>query len=120
MKTFLVWARTVLIETMSSPAVSGPLSSVRRSRRTSSSLVLSSSTRPCCWGRGGGPWAARTAAACSADPLSRTALQQGVHRRAGVEEDADEAFDGRPGQRLFEGREGPGRVAGGVVGEGQQ
>ena len=110
---------------MSSRAMSGPLRSLRSSRSTSSSRLLSSSTRARTVGASvadvsgrGGRSAARSRRACSAAGPCRAAVsQESGHRRALVEEDPDVALGRGSGQRLIQCGRGRRGVAGRLVGE---
>ena len=101
----LVWVRMVLSETVSSRAMSGPLRSLRSSRRTWSSRSLNGSTKP----RWIGVWRARELSGCEevagvigCSSLLRGSPKQGGHGWALVEEHSDVALRLRQRQRLFQ------------------
>ena len=97
---FCVCVRTVFSDTASSRAMSGPPRSLLSSRRTSSSRSLSGSIRACLTGPSDPVGPARRASVRRYSGAIRCFagdLQQGRHRLAFVEEDADVAL--RLGQR---------------------
>ena len=115
----LVWVRMVLSETVSSRAMSGPLRSVRSSRRTWQLALTQWFDQA--------PLARRACAAASrplrggggrnrlARPVLRGSPKQGGHGWALVEEDSDVALRLGQRQRLFQRCQRGGDVASRVV-----
>ena len=102
-----VWLRIVLRETTSSRAIPGPSRSVASNRSTSSSRPLSGSTRSWLIGDASTPAAERREELANVgrrDPAVLQRLQQGGHRRAFIEEDADVALGFGESQRASERR----------------